>query len=106
MTAAILKALQTERLSHSSRISDIQKRINQIDKEIHLLTKKELVISEHAILRLLERRFGQQEILTKVIEQIKSEIEAKTPPDTKNFKINLGDGLVAIIENNVLVTVK
>lgn len=111
-----LKKIQTQKASISkeiksfeTQIKDIQslilerrKRISDLDKKINSLSKRDLIVSEHAIIRLLERRFFQKDIIEQAIDQIKEELR-DVPV---NCKLNLSDGLQAVIINNVLVTIK
>lgn len=111
-----LKSLQTERsllekdlevllsrkkdLQH--QISAKEKKIKTLDNAIDLASKSEIVISEHAILRLLQRRYFQEEIIEKVISEIKDELKGVP----RNCQVPINGELRAIIKNNVLITVK
>lgn len=108
-----LKNLQREKIVIAKEISILEKnlktlrsKVSDIDRQIHKLFQQnsELIVSDHAIVRILQRRFGQQEIIEKVIKQIQEEIAPKLI--SKTCKINLSDNLQAIIENNVLITIK
>ena len=97
--------LTTEVNSNRSSLSKIANYIREKKKEIHNLSNSgETIISEHAILRYLERECGLE------IDNIKSLIlneEAKglvsLVGSNGNVKIN---GLTYVIVDNVIVTIK
>jgi chaperonin cofactor prefoldin len=112
-TSNELKNLQTKKSFLDKEVSRLSKDILKIKSEISDLDKKiyklsqldcAVIVSEHAILRILERRFGQEEMIQEVIKQIQEEIAPKLI--SKTCKINLSDGLQAVISKNVLITVK
>jgi len=114
-TSNELKNLQTKKSFLDKEVSRLSKdilkiksEISDLDKKIYKLSQSQLdcavIVSEHAILRILERRFGQEKMIEEVIKQIQEEIAPKLI--SKTCKINLSDGLHAVISNNVLITVK
>ncbi len=82
---------------------NLDRSMTNIDKQIHELGRKHLIISDHAILRLLERRFGQEDVIKKAVDGLRKELEDKDLPPT--CKITIDDNLQAVINNNVLVTI-
>lgn len=83
-------------------LNAIQKNISKVKDLIESLTiNEELIVSEHAVLRYLERVQGQK------IEDIQSEILTDT---FKKLAKTLGDGkkhpgFSAIIKNGIIVTI-
>ena len=87
-------------------LNAIQKNISKVKDLIESLTiNEELIVSEHAVLRYLERVQGQK------IEDIQSEILTDT---FKKLAKTLGDGKIpldkhpafsAIIKNGIIVTI-
>lgn len=103
-----LKELQTKNKYLNQRLNSLQsdmegvrKQISENQKLINDLTKSKVVISEHAILRILERRYGQEEMIKKVTESLENEI-GDCP---KNCKLRIDGNLEAVIKNGVLITV-
>jgi len=115
-----LKALNTE-LSELSRDihnlnmqqQDINKDILRKRKEISGLNKKialiqkGFTISEHAILRILERVYEHEDVIRKIKKELEDEIKPKLEAfGVVSAKINLKCGLTAIVENNLVVTIR
>ena len=113
-----LKELQTRRKKivaemdvKQQELQDAQKTVNGlgrslkgIDKQIAEATLKDPVVSEHAILRFLERKYGID------IEDLKREILEMSGLGsiTKrmiNGKLPMGEKLKAVVKNNVVVSV-
>ncbi len=83
-----------------------RKEISGLNKQITLI-QKGFVISEHAILRILERAYEHEDIITKIKKELEDEIKPKLEGlGVVSAKINLKCGLTAIIENNLVVTIK
>jgi len=86
-----------------SRIDYLQGEKDKVDKRISFMTK-EPVVSEHALLRYLERKYDFD------VEQIKDEILTK---DFKELINSMGDAnytipgtnLKAIVKSNVIITI-
>lgn len=116
MTPSELKKLQSERNSLKNEISELglkiaadqrtfelkKKKLVEISEKINGGNKKKITITEHAVLRLLERRFGQGDIINKAINHLQDELDRLDPPS--DCKIILQDGLEAVIKNNFLTT--
>ena len=99
----IISGLQDQITDMQKLISKERKDISVLNKEIHQLTNNsELVISEHAILRLLERRYGQADMIEKVVQQTKEEFKGLPV----NCKKKTEDGFEVVIVNNLMVTIK
>ncbi|MBM5782403.1 MAG: hypothetical protein FJ368_03165 [Pelagibacterales bacterium] len=103
-----LKELQTENKFLSQKLTLLQKNISEVknrisdnQKLINNLSRDKIIISEHAILRILERRYGQEQIIKQVVEALEKEI-GDCP---KNCKLILDGDLQAVIENGILITV-
>lgn len=116
MSASELKRLQTQVSTINAEIIPIQKQINDLQERVNKLyaerakVKAEIdrmqagppIVTEHAILRYLERKYGfdietiKREILPdKVIDQYKVLGGGKYPVD--GFKV--------VIKNNAVVTI-
>lgn len=92
-----IREIQTMILSKRREVGILNRRLGSISRD-------DLFISDHATLRLLERRFGQEEIIAKAVEHLKTELRrAKV---SANCKIRIDGDLEAVIVDNVLVTVK
>lgn len=99
-----LKQLQRERASLETRRAELQREATILDLQLRDVDAKlaratpSLRVSEHALLRYLERRFDlaldalRDGILSKVID-----LDGKYP---------LGDGLRAVVRNKTVVTVE
>ena len=112
-----LKRMQTRRRQIISSLKeiratqgDLQKKQNKLTEELEELNIKigaqgneEPVISEHAILRYMER------VLNMDIERIKAMIvDSNTAALIKNLKtakIPVGDGIRLVVKDNVVVSV-
>jgi predicted nucleic acid-binding Zn-ribbon protein len=83
-----------------------RKEISEIDKKL-AQTSKGFAISEHAILRILERAYEQGDMIEKVKMQLEQEIKPKLEAlGVANCEMNLLCGLTAVIKNNLVVTIK
>lgn len=113
-----LKALQTKLGSINEQINtvknelkvvnqslvDLEKSRQSVQNEINKLKVKELIVSEHALLRYLERTFGVD------LEEIKRQIlteEMKGRIDSfGNGKFPHPDGYKLVVKDRVVVTVE
>lgn len=86
-----------------TRYSEAQKAVGLLEKQIESLTQREVVVSEHALLRYCERVYGCD------LESIKAEI--LTPQVVNcintlgNGKFPTGNGLKAVVKDRVVVSV-
>lgn len=106
---ASLKELQREKKELNQQLYNlnlesckIKNRLSDIDRSLATMTKNTITVSEHALIRLLERRYGQEEMLKQVVDTVSKEI-AHAP---KNCKLRIDGDLEAVIANGVLITVK
>ena len=103
--------LEVELQEEKSVISAMQKACNEkrqkiktLNAQIKAISEKEPVLTEHAILRYLERKYSinldeiRQEILT---EDTKSLINT-----LQSAKIPIGDGLRAVVKNKTIITIE
>lgn len=98
--------LQKQQEDINKEILRKRKEISQIDKKINLVTK-DFAISEHAILRMLERVYEQGDVIEEVKRQLAEEIKPKLAlAGVVSCTINLKCGKQAIIDNNLVVTIK
>ena len=92
-----------DRKTLDKKISDAMKRLSAVKKNIKELTKTKPQLSEHAILRYLERKKGID------INEIKSKImDDKVVKQIKTIgsgKIRVDD-FILVVRNNVVVTVE
>ena len=65
---------------------------------------KKLHVSDHALLRYMERGHGLD--IDKMRQQLKEGVQKKLPPDYNGKVILKTDGLNFVVQNSVLVTVK
>lgn len=104
-----LKELQTERSKLEAERDSLTRQINvcntriaEIEKRIRQLTAVP-VVSEHALLRYLERKLGID------LEEVKKEILTdETAERIKQFgsgRFPIGDGMRAVVKQNVVVSV-
>ena len=115
-----IKRLNTTKQNLSKNIDSLQSQISGINKEI-LSTRKEIsetdkqlsqtskgfVISEHAILRMLERAYEQGDMIEKVKNKLTEEIKPKLEAlGVSNCEMGLSCGLIAVIKNNLVLTIK
>ena len=112
-----LKSLQSRSAILSQECSNLSHRVKQLqdewskklsqlkamESEIAQICRKDPIVSEHALIRYLERAMDLD------LEQLKSEI--LTPEVTKQIKIMgngkfpLGNGLRVVVKDNVVTTV-
>ena len=100
---ADLQCLADEQMNAASKKDQVSERLKAIQSEMELLKKTEPVISEHAIIRYLQRVKGLD------IEEIKN---AMLDDRLKHAIVTLGDGKYPIgnghyvvVKNRVIVTV-
>ena len=119
-SAEKLKHLQTRRSSLQLEIDqamlnkqDVTKRLdvmlqqrNSIDEEIKQLSMKaeQVIVSEHAILRYLERAMNLD--LDAIKKEILSESLVASCAAFRSGKFPIGRGIKAVVKNNVIVTVE
>lgn len=113
--ASELKKLQTSLRSIDESLADANKLLADTKTKVSDLTQKRnatnqkilsfrgLKVSEHALLRMCERKFGIP--IDKVEEQLKQLIEPILKGSTAG-KFPIGDGLRAVVTNKTLVTVE
>lgn len=91
----------TEQKDINKKINDIKTKIKTIDKKIETSTKK-IVVSEHALLRYLERKLGinleelQGEIITPKLEELVKTLGSGQYP---------AEGCKLVVKDNVIVTI-
>lgn len=102
-----LKRAEHEAKENSLKIKDINSTISSLKQEIKSFTERDLVISEHALLRYFERVLGYN--LDSVKEQILKDCplptiktlggKGKFPSNSERFYLVLKDHVVVTIEN-------
>ncbi len=99
-----LVAQKKERVDICREVSMTEEKIADLQQEIEKLTDKAPVISEHAILRYLERKadIDMQDISGKILTP--KVIEYIT--QFKSGKFPIGDGLRAVVRDSVIVTIE
>lgn len=96
----LAKDTQRDFDKHKNEADSVLKRISALEK----IEAGDIKVSDHAIVRLMERRFGQGELIEQVRKQLIEEIQDRILDI--NCKINLKDGLQAVLENGCVVTVQ
>lgn len=102
-TAEELREAEREKFAWSEKVSQLRNRIQRIRQEIDSLSEKELVVSEHAMLRYFERVLGYdlEEVKSRIInEKIRNQIE--TVGNSGTFP---NDGFRVRLEKGVAVTI-
>ena len=98
IAASLLKLKDVNR-EHQDKVN----KLNAIDKQIKQLHTQDIIISEHAILRYIERAMGLN------LEQIKQEIlsdKVKAQIFTLGSgKYPIGNKLKAVVKDNTIVTI-
>ncbi|MFA6904409.1 MAG: hypothetical protein WC236_15145 [Gallionellaceae bacterium] len=87
----------------AKKYSELSNKIGAINKEIAALSPTEIIISEHALLRYLERAMGFD--LAEISKSILSEAN-KTAIKKMGSGVYPVAGLQMVVKDNVLVTVK
>jgi len=95
--------LQKEAQEKQREFSKAQTKLNEINQEIKKLKSSEPVVSEHALLRYLERKYNLD------LEDIKREILTNDNvimiKNMGNGKYPISDGLKAVVKNNTVITI-
>lgn len=93
-----------ERLRNANRAYEETKRQKEsIVHQIAALLESKLVITEHALLRLCERKFEMP------IDKMEVSLREKLEPLSKKMgdgNYPIGDGLFAVIKGNTVITIK
>lgn len=99
------KVLNMDQIMIMQEINKIEKEIQRANENIERLIEKDIIVSEHCLLRYFERVLNynlediKKDILTEKIKEQYRELGAGTFPNEKgNFKI--------IIKNNVVITLE
>lgn len=97
-----LSAMNAERVDISGRIVEASAEISRIDAEIEALKQSDIVITEHALLRYLERVKGidlaavREEILTPTVREQIALLPSGTFP-VNDFKLRVKQRTVVTI---------
>lgn len=97
------KQLASEVKNSQRQLSQVDRKLKEIDAEIKDLTEREPVVSEHAILRYLERVKGLniEEVKAEILDDsLRSKIEV-----VGSGRFPLRDGCQAIVKNKTIVSV-
>ncbi|QDH83723.1 hypothetical protein [Achromobacter phage Motura] len=98
-----LQALERNIAEYNSKRGKIFKDIAQLQFQIQDLTKKDLVVSEHAVLRYLERMYKFD--LNEIKSQILTPQLIKTADTLGNGKFPTGAGFKAVVRDRVIVSI-
>lgn len=110
-----LSSIDNQSKEIKNQRKDVENKIKEVDSSISKLTKKEIQVTEHALLQFIQRVYGmdlekiKKEILTEsvvsTIDQLGSAtipVQRQLPPDDltsiENFRV--------VAKNRVVVTVK
>lgn len=100
-----VKELEREASESQKACSKARNKLDNIKKEISLLKEKEVIVTEHAVIRYLERVMGLD------IDQVKKEILTTNLKcqlamlNNGNGKYPIGNGCKAVIKDNTVVSV-
>ena len=83
--------------------TQLDHKITDIVKQIERLKAKEVVITEHAILRYVERAMGLD--VEQIKDKILTEATRKAIEAMGNGKYPIDEGLKAIVKDNTIITV-
>lgn len=94
-------ALQAEKAALQRRQKIINDEIKDLHRAISALDADSIMVSDHAVVRWLERRQGLD------LDGIRAQIAAVARPHIGTVgPVPLGDGLVMLIDGNRVVTIK
>jgi CII-binding regulator of phage lambda lysogenization HflD len=88
---------------HNESMTRINEQIIKIEGQIQNLSNGQLIVSEHAFVRYMERKYKvstediYKEIVSPIVQHVKTLGDGAYPN---------GEGLICIVKNNVVVTVK
>jgi hypothetical protein len=74
-----------------------------VNRDIESLKTKELVVTEHAILRFLERKLGMN--MSQVAQEIKASLPHGGAGEIMDSKIPTGEGCQAVIKDMTVVSI-
>lgn len=93
--------LTIDRDELESKILSVNKRIENVNKEISALTARDMIVSEHAILRYLERvvKVDVEEVKRRVLtDDLKGRIlDDGLYPNPEGFRLVVRDGVIVTI---------
>jgi predicted transcriptional regulator len=81
----------------------LKQQILKLEENIDKIREKDLTVSDHAVVRYLERIEGLK--VQDIKEKIKASIEEYVNTLGNTGKFPIGDGAQAIVEDNVVVTI-
>jgi hypothetical protein len=100
---ATIEELQVNKDRAEDALKSEVKNYNRLAKKLDLLTKKDTVVSDHAVIRFFERAMGFD------IEQVRERIVTNSLNDaikaTGDGKYPICEGLQVVVRNGVAVTV-
>ncbi len=101
--SAKLVTLQKESSEKNRELSVTKKILSGIDADIEELKDVDLIVTEHAILRFLERamQFDIEQVKEKILSAPAINNKAKMP----NGKYPICEGLKAVIKDNCIVSI-
>lgn len=113
-----LKRLQTDKAETNNQLQDLRQtqqtlneqaskltlRLKSINKDIEKLTKKDVVVSEHALLRYIERVYGID--LEEIKEEILGDGRRSMIEFAKNGKFKIKDKHELVVKNSVVITIQ
>ena len=99
---AVLKVteLKSKQKSLSRNITSALEEVGSLSRQINALTLSSLSVSEHALLRLMERKY---EFPVKTLE--KELLRLLKDQVCMDGEYPLGDGIYAVVKDNVVVTI-
>lgn len=99
-----VEMIEREKELVEERLDIATKRLNEMKKEFNELKKnKKMIVSEHAILRYLERTLGLD--LKMIENEILTDDVVKQYKVLGNGKYPMGNGYKAVIKDNVVLTI-
>ena len=99
-----LKLLEKEKIDISNQANECKQKINNINQKIKQLqdSNKDIIVSEHALLRYIERVIGID--LKDIEDNILNEADKENIKSLGNCKYPK-DGFKLIVKNNVVTTI-
>lgn len=98
-----LEECRRERTEVHKLETEIQNSLSSVDKQIGELVDKKPVVSEHAIIRYLERVKGMD--IDLIRREILTEKNVETIKTIGRGKIPIGNGFKLVVKDNIVVSV-
>jgi len=101
--AAKLGTLKAESSEKNREVSVTKNLLSTMDSEIESLKGVDLIVTEHAILRFLERAMSLD--IAQIKDKILSSPTINNASNMPNGKYPIGEGLKAVVKDNCIVSI-